>query len=82
MAVEMYDSEAAITYAVDIYSFGVILNEIVTGETPSKRRGLATPRWVPPHPNPPPPPRLRKVLKNNQKKLTNKKTKQTHQLCR
>eukprot|EP00884_Botryococcus_braunii_P017719 jgi/Botrbrau1/4630/Bobra.33_2s0002.1 len=44
MAVEMYDSQAIITYAVDVYSFGVILNEIVTGETPSKRRGLTTPR--------------------------------------
>lgn len=47
MAIEMYDSEAVITYAVDVYSFGVILNEIVTGEAPSKRRGLSNPRFAP-----------------------------------
>jgi serine/threonine protein kinase len=44
MATEMYDHDAPITYAADVYSYGVLLNEIVTGETPNKRRGLTMPR--------------------------------------
>jgi hypothetical protein len=46
MATEMYDHDAPITYAADVYSFGVLLNEIVTGETPNKRRGLTMPRYA------------------------------------
>lgn len=40
MAPELLMGERS-SFAVDIYSFGVMLGEIITGETPERRRGGA-----------------------------------------
>jgi serine/threonine protein kinase len=47
-APEIMTSEEGVTLAVDVYSFGVMLHEMITGESPGKRRErLAQPKWVP-----------------------------------
>lgn len=42
----MVTVEYGTSLAVDIYSFGVMMEEVITGEAPDKRRGtVAEARW-------------------------------------
>jgi serine/threonine protein kinase len=41
-APELVTYEHGITFAVDIYSFGVMMHEVITGDPPDKRRGTLT----------------------------------------
>eukprot|EP00884_Botryococcus_braunii_P020388 jgi/Botrbrau1/7032/Bobra.0165s0055.1 len=47
MAPELVTYEHGITFAVDIYSFGIMMHELITGEAPDKRRGMLPDPRVP-----------------------------------